>query len=123
MSEHKIEHMVEKMDRHLDLSADQETQIKEIMMSNLDSFKGLMPSRERMRSELLELDPQSPEFDSSVNRLADEAADMVREKAVQLAGMMKQVSGVLTEEQRAEAREMIQERIDHHRKWHDTKNG
>ena len=122
MSEHAIEHMVEKMDRRLELSNEQEVQITNILTSNMESLRDIKKTRKELGAEVMNLDPTSPQYEADVNALADQIASKVREKTLQAADVVKQVSSVLTEDQRAEAMEIIQSRMEHRKKWHDDDN-
>ena len=110
--EHRLEHMLEKMDRHLDLSEEQRETIKTIIGSKQGEMRQSRVDRMEMRLKIMQLDPMSTQFDSEVNTVATELAEAVKEKTRLYGDMVKQVATVLTPEQRQEAREMIEKRMD-----------
>jgi Spy/CpxP family protein refolding chaperone len=107
-----MERMISKLDRHLDLSESQRTSIEEIVAANRDTMKQGRVDRKTLRQKTMALDPASESYDKDVAVLADEMADMAREMTLSFADIARQVSAVLTPEQREEAREMIQHRMD-----------
>lgn len=111
-SDHVIERIVSKMDRHLELSDQQETEIGLILESNTDAVTDLRESGWSIRNRMLSLDPESESYQREVQVLANELAALVREKTLATAGVVKEVYGILEPDQQAEAREILSERLD-----------
>ncbi len=121
--EHKIERMMSKIDEHLDLSEQQELALQEILESNKSVLRaGSGPHRE-FRMELMKLDPTSSNYDTAVANLADEMATQVKQRTMQVASVVKQVAGILTEEQIQDARELIAERMGRMERRHHRVDG
>ena len=123
---HRVDHMVMKMDKRLDLTDAQETEIRTILLSGAEQFASVKDTRRKLRQAVLTLDPAAADFDSQVDSLANEIAETFRQKTVETAEIMKQVSGVLTEEQADKAKKIIarmmehrNNRRDHESEWHD----
>jgi Spy/CpxP family protein refolding chaperone len=116
--DHKMERIVEKLDRHLDLSDQQEVALQEILESNKSVFKFEARSRGGFRMKMLGLDPTASDYEDSVNAMAGEMAEQIKQRTVAVAGVIKQVAGVLTDEQIEEARELITMRMEKGRGWH-----
>ena len=107
-TEHKMEKIIHKMDYHLDLTGQQEIMIKDIFEMNMPVLKETGKSRSLLRQEIVALDPASADFDQSVTELADKIADQARSRTLEIAGMVKQVSDVLTPAQISKAKELIE---------------
>ena len=123
---HRVDHVVMKMDKRLDLTDAQETEIRTILLSGAEQFASVKDTRRKLRQAVLTLDPAAADFDSQVDSLANEIAETFRQKTVETAEIMKQVSGVLTEEQADKAKKIIarmmehrNNRRDHKSEWHD----
>jgi len=107
-----LERMISKLDHHLDLTDSQRSSIEEIVSANRDTMKQSRLDRKTLRQKTMGLDPTSESYDADVAALADEMAEMAREMTLSFADIARQVSTVLTPEQRQEAREMIQHRME-----------
>ena len=116
--EHKMERIIEKLDRHLDLSDQQEVALQEILESNKLVFGFEGQSRGALRMKMLGLDPTASDYENSVAAMADEMAEQIKQRTVEAAGVIKQVAGILTDEQIAEARELITMRTERRGGWH-----
>ena len=111
--DHRMETIVDKMDRHLDLSEQQQVMIKDILETKKPIFAKAGKSHAPLHWQILKLDPASANFDQSVDKLADEIANQVRSHAVEMADAVKQISAVLTPAQAGKAREMIENTVQH----------
>ncbi|MXZ80828.1 MAG: hypothetical protein F4Z15_05560 [Gammaproteobacteria bacterium] len=111
-SDHVIERIVSKMDRHLELSDQQEAEIGLILESNTDALADLRESGRSIRNRMLSLDPESESYQGEVQALANELAALVEEKTLATAGVVKEVYGILEPNQQAEAREILSKRFD-----------
>jgi len=99
-----------KMLKQLDLSDDQKTQIKGIFEASRKESRS--ENRMSARHELMRLDPSADDYDAQVSQLADQAADNARQLLVKAAETKQKISNILTEEQRAELKQKMQERHD-----------
>jgi Spy/CpxP family protein refolding chaperone len=117
---HKIEHVLEKMSKHLDLSDDQESSLREIMASSNFGEKNHRHSAKAARLELLSLDPLSVDFESKVDNLIEIRFEQLKQQILEHASLAKQISHVLTAEQVAKARTIIAKRMDKLEKRHSN---
>ena len=120
-SQHKMERMLSKMDKHLNLSDTQENLLQEILESNKAVFTNAKQSHQDFRSSIMNLDPTSENFDMEIEALADNAADQAKQRTLEMAAIVKEVSSVLTEEQRQQAKEMMSKRMQRHQ--HEMNEG
>ena len=122
-SQHKMERMlgVSKMDKHLSLSDAQENALQEILESNKAVFASAEQSHREFRSNLMNLDPTSENFDMEIEALAEKAANQAKQRTLEMAAIVKEVSAVLTEEQRQQAKEMMSKRMQRHQ--HEMNEG
>ena len=95
-SQHKMEKMLSKMDKHLDLSDTQEIALQEILESNKAVFNDVRQSHRKFRNEMVNLDPTSENFGSKIEALAERAADQAKQRTLKIAAIVKEVSAVLT---------------------------
>jgi len=97
-----------KMLKQLDLSDDQKSQIKSIFKSSRQETA----SKERMsaKHELMRLDPAANDYDAQVAKLADQAAERARAIVLRAAETKTKIAAVLTDEQKAELKQKMQER-------------
>ena len=109
---HKMERIIGKMDRHLDLSDAQELSLKKILEENRSMIRATRHADKSFYLNMMALGLLSDDFDESVNALAQERAEQVKQGAMGIAHVAKQVSEVLTEEQKQEAHDFIQKRMD-----------
>jgi len=116
--EHKVERIIGKLDEHLDLSDQQEAALQEILVSSKSVFGAKGQSRGEFRMKLMNLDPTASDYDATVTAMADEMADQVKQRTVEAASVIKQVAGILTDEQIQEARELIAKRMEKRERWH-----
>jgi len=110
--ENKIEHIVERLDSHLDLTDQQELSLQSILEGNKAEFFDAHQARKSFHLEIMQLDPSSSDYDAAVASLADEIAAQVRQKTLQVAEIIKQASAVLTDEQVQKVRDLIEQRMD-----------
>lgn len=111
---HKIEHIMERLDKHLDLTDQQELSLQSILEDNKMVFMDARHDKKSFRLAVMQLDPSSSEYDASIASLADEIAEQARQRTLQAADIVKQVSTVLTDEQMQKARELIEKRMKKH---------
>ena len=106
-----IEKMIGKLDHHLDLSDSQRSSIEDIVDANRDVMEQGRHHRRSLRKQTMRLDPASDSYDKDVAELADQIAEIARQTTLSFADIARQVSAVLTTEQRQQAREMLQHRM------------
>ena len=111
---HKMERIIGKMDRHLDLSDAQELSLKKILEENRSMIQATFHAGKSFHLDMIALGLSSDDFDGSVDALAQERADQVKQEAMGIAHFAKQVSEVLTEKQKQEAHDFLQKRM---HKW------
>ena len=109
---HRLEHMLEKLDDRLDLSAEQFASIKSVLSSNQNLLRQSHSDRMETRLRVMQLDPMSADYDSVLSEVADELAEATKNQTRLYGSMVKQVATVLTPEQRLEARKMIDKRLE-----------
>ncbi|MBX2869896.1 MAG: hypothetical protein KTR18_14550 [Acidiferrobacterales bacterium] len=109
---HRIMHMIDKLERKLDLSEQQVEQLEQIALDTKATRKTARKEHMSIGMKLTALDPASNEYDADVSQLAQEVSEMARQRTLSLAMVYKQASAVLTEQQRQELREMIQKRME-----------
>ncbi len=112
---HKMERIIGKMDRHLDLSDAQELSLKKILEENKSMIRATRHADRSFYLDMMALGLSSDNLDESVNALARERAEQVKQGAMEIAHVAKQVSEVLTEEQKQEAHDFIRKRMNG---WH-----
>lgn len=103
--EHKFEHMIEK----LDLNDDQERQA-ELILEDLKQQKGEKGSHKEMRS-LIMLNPEDSDYLSKVDEHANQAAEKVKSKIVQMAKAKQALYGILDEAQKTKMSKMMERRL------------
>lgn len=108
----KFEHMSER----LDLTTDQQTQVKAILDKYEDDFDGF-EGRKKMRKDMMKLDPSAADYNEQLAQKAQEAADKVKQKIETMGQFRKEMHAVLTEEQRAKMQEMMGRQEKKRRRW------
>ena len=115
--DHKVEHILEKADHKLDLTAEQQDQLRAILQANQSFMEETRETRKSLKWEVMELDPGSPEYQAQVTALSEKVAEQARTMVLKSAEIVEQVATVLTEDQRKEAMRIIDKRLsnfDHH---------
>lgn len=118
--DHKIDHVVGKIDRHLDLTEVQETRIREILDSNIDLVHIGRDTRQALQEHLLGLDPLSEDYQESADELADMLARQVREKTLASARIVREIAETLDTDQIEMARQHLDRRIKRFERWHNS---
>lgn len=120
----KLERMIGKMSHHLDLSDEQQSSLEQIVAANKQTMKGNRAASRSLRQETMKLDPGAENYATKTAEMADQFAALARDKALLRADIFKQVSDILTEQQRTEVREMMARRMEkmqrHASKHQDT---
>ena len=113
-SQHKMERMLSKMDKHLDLSDTQENALQEIIETNKAFFAEARQAHQKFRLDVMNLNPTSESFDTKIEVLAEKAADQAKQRTLEIAAIVKEVSAILSEEQRQQAKDMMAKRMQKH---------
>lgn len=103
----KMEHLADK----LDMTDEQEIQLKEILKSAKADSKANKTSRREMRKEMMMLNPDDPEFMVKVEAQADVVASQVKAKMLSFAKVRKDVYAILTAEQKQEMQTLMEKRM------------
>lgn len=108
--------MLAKMTEELELTAEQQATIKAIYATNREQGAA---DRERLRELHEQLRASEGDFDAgSAQQAADELGEITSRMAYQRASAQHQVREVLTDEQRAELDEMMEQRKERgERRW------
>ncbi|MCY3770380.1 MAG: Spy/CpxP family protein refolding chaperone [Gammaproteobacteria bacterium] len=107
---HKMERLIGKMDRYLDLSDAQELSLEKILEQNRSVVLNTRHADRSFYLDMMALGLSADDFDGAANELAEERTEQLKHGAVEIARFAKQVSEVLTEEQKQEALDLIQKR-------------
>lgn len=118
-SEHHYERM-EHLSDMLDMSDDQETQLKAILKNAKEQGKANKVSRRGMRQAMMSISPDDPQFMTKVEEQADIAAANMKAKMLHFAQVRQDVYAILTEEQKQKMQRMIEKRMKKmERRWGD----
>ncbi len=117
--DHKIDHVIARINRHLDLTDAQEMRIREILDSNMDLVHIGRDTRQMLQEHLLGMDPLSEDYQKSADELAGMLAQQVREKTLASARIVREIAETLDAEQLEIARKHLDQRIKRFEKWHN----
>ena len=95
----------------LDMTDEQEVQLKEILKSAKEDKKANTISRREMRKEMMLLSPDDPEFMVKVEAQAELAASQMKAKMMSFAKIRKDVYAILTEEQKQKMQRLMEKRM------------
>lgn len=95
----------------LDMTDEQEVQLKEILKSAKEDKKANKISRREMRKEMMLLSPDDPEFMVKVEAQAELAASQMKAKMLSFAKIRKDVYAILTEEQKQKMQRLMEKRM------------
>ncbi len=107
-----LERMIGKLDHHLDLSDQQQQSLQQILEQNSENISNHRQQRRALRQQGLLLDPTSDTYGPQTEELANKVAEMAYDQAITMATVYKQVSEILTAEQREEMRELMENRLE-----------
>lgn len=102
----KSERFVERMQKKLDLSDEQTSQIKQLMSSQQESRQEHHENMRSIRTSMRALDPNAPDYQANVDKLVDQAAKNTAEMMRLKADKQKKMAEILTPEQQEKAKEM-----------------
>jgi Spy/CpxP family protein refolding chaperone len=92
--------------QQLDLSQEQRDQLRDLMTQNHEGMQELAKQRRENRQQLREMMQSGDIDDAKVASLADSQASITKAKILKRAGMKKQVLALLTDEQKAQLKDM-----------------
>jgi protein CpxP len=126
MNNAKKQDHFQRMAERLDLSDEQQARARAIFDNSRKKMKHLHEERRELARALMELDPSARDYDRQVRAIARKKADLTEKSTIERAASRKQFHMLLTEEQRAKAREMrkqFRERMERKRdgNWKDRK--
>lgn len=107
-----LERMIGKLDHHLDLSEKQQQSLQQILEQNSENISTHRQQRRALRQQGMLLDPTSDTYESQTEELANKVAEMAHDQAITMATVYKQVSEILTTEQREEMRQLMENRFE-----------
>ena len=108
---HMISKIVGHMSDRLDLTDDQRGQLEKIKSSKMDTMESLHQQKKEIRSLSMGLQPESESYDNDVVELAEKSANIARQVALLMGESYKEVSTILTPEQRVELNKMMEKRL------------
>ncbi len=91
---------------HLDLSPEQEQQVKAIMKENHPRFESLGETMRSNHARLFNISPDDSAYSTVVTEVSQASADMAREMVLLSSDVRTAVFSILTGEQKAKAKEM-----------------
>jgi Spy/CpxP family protein refolding chaperone len=114
--------------RKLDISDEQKEQIKTIIQSargneeTKENSKRKSKRNKNFTSTAVDLDPSSSTYDQDVLTMADEQAEKMKQRLIQMADIKKQIYAVLTYEQQEELKTLRAERAERRSSKEDTED-
>lgn len=103
-------HMMKRMAKKLNLTEDQQAQIKSFREAQRTQHQTLREQMKELRTETQALDSTSADYQNQVAALADKKANLDRQAFIQRNEARQQFESVLTAEQRATLKEMQEKR-------------
>ncbi|WP_022953943.1 Spy/CpxP family protein refolding chaperone [Leucothrix mucor] len=103
-------HMMKRMAKKLNLTEDQQAQIKSFREAQRTQHQTLREQMKELRTETQALDTSSADYQNQVAALADKKANLDRAAFIQRNEARQQFESVLTAEQRATLKEMQEKR-------------
>lgn len=110
----RAEHHYERMEHladMLDMTAEQEAQLKQILENAKQSGGDDRATQREMRKGMMSVSPDDPEFMSKVEQQADAMATRMKARMVEFAKVRQQVYGILTDEQKQKMQKMMEKRM------------
>ena len=95
----------------LDMTEEQEGQLKAILKSAKEDRKSTKVSRKQMRKEMMLMSPDDPEFMTKVEQQADVAAAQMKSKMISFAKTRQEIHAILTDEQKQKMKRMMEKRM------------
>lgn len=113
---HGMKHMspekrVEKMAQHLGLSEAQKQQVLSLMTTHKANMKPLRDQKHALRRSMHSLDPNAADYMAQLTNLAEQKANLVRQKTLAKGQHRQQLFALLTPEQQNKMRQMHEKRM------------
>lgn len=105
------EKRVEKMAQHLGLSEAQKQQILSLMTTHKANMKPLRDQKRALKRSMHSLDPNAADYMAQLSNLAEQKANLVRQKTLAKGQHRQQLFALLTPEQQNKMRQMRQQRM------------
>lgn len=93
----------------LNLSDTQRSSIREIVLSHRDDAQAERSKARDTINRFVAMDPEAPRYAAQVDELAQTVKTNTEQRVVKLAGLQRQVYGVLTADQRAKLPQLVQQ--------------
>ncbi|UZE96666.1 Spy/CpxP family protein refolding chaperone [Alkalimarinus alittae] len=107
----KYEKKMERLSDKLDMTDEQETQLKAILTRAKEDGKTNKMARRGMRQEMLSITPDDPEYHAKAEKHADAAAAQLKTKILKSAEVRKEIYAILTDEQKQKMQRMMEKRM------------
>jgi Spy/CpxP family protein refolding chaperone len=114
---HSPERMLDRLGNHLDLSDQQEADIRASFGRDAEQMKNLRRQMADNRAALVGLDPRDPAFIAQHGELAAKQATLMQQVMQLRAGRRSEIASVLTEDQYARWQEMRDKFGKHRRRF------
>lgn len=105
------EKRVEKMAQHLGLSETQKQQVLNLMTTHKASMKPLRDQKRALKRSMHSLDPNAADYMAQLTNLAEQKANLVRQKTLAKGQHRQQLFALLTPEQQNKMRQMREQRM------------
>lgn len=103
---HRVGFMIERLGDKLDLSAEQESQLKVLASDATPLMKRGRQMMKNLRREMMDFSTMGADYETRMIRLADEQADLTRQMVLQAADLKLKVSQILSQDQLAKLQEL-----------------
>ncbi len=118
--EHAVEHMVNRLDRMLDLDDAQIASLETIGKNAMPTLSTMRGQRKMIMQQAIALDPADAGYQARVVQLSEEIAGIARERTIEIASLYQQAWTVLDEEQRTKLKERIGKKMERMKKRHQN---
>ena len=105
-----MEKRLERMTEHLNLTAEQQEQVKAAMAGKGDKMRDQMQSRRDIRQQLMQLDPSAPDYQAKLDSLILKAQEQTKVMMQAKAEQKQKLFEILTPEQEKAFMTMQEER-------------
>ncbi len=103
---------VERMIKHLSLDETQQASVRQILEQRADQRQTMREQRKTLMRKAQALDPNARDYATQSQTLADEAAQLAREKVLTILQVKAELAQVLTPEQMQKMQELVAKRAD-----------
>ena len=112
----RFERMIERLADRLDLSAQQRTEVFAVLDESRPAMRDLRAALAEHRRAFQELDPTADDYQTQLQGMADEIGQLASQTVVLMGQTRSKISALLTDEQRAQAKQILQEHWDSKRR-------